>query len=309
MPTLNDYIQDVQTFLRDSSQNMLDPGDIIKSINRARREIALRTNCLRILPDISAACMTCSVVAAGSGYSNTPTITLSAPDFPSGTGPYPGGAQASVSAIVQSGTIASAFVTYGGSGYFQPTASITDATGTGASITVQTAAINTLNEGQEQYPFSDVDLSPFPGVESIYAVQSVSIIYANYRYSIPIYSFSAYQAKIRNYPFQYQYVPAFGAQYGQGTSGSFFLYPLPSQTYQYELDCYCLPSDLTTNLSVEALPDPWTDAVAYWAAHLSYLQIQNYNAAKFYEDMFERRLQHYSNAARVSRAVNIYGRY
>jgi hypothetical protein len=309
MPTLNDYIQDVQTFLRDSSQNMLDPGDIIKSVNRARREVALRTNCLRILPDISAACMTCSVVATGSGYSNTPTITLSAPDFPSGTGPFPGGAQASVAAIVQSGTIASAFVTYGGSGYFQPTASITDASGSGASITVQTAAINTLNANQERYFFSDVDLSNFPGVESIYAVQSVSIIYANYRYSIPIYSFSAYQAKIRNYPLSYTYVPRFGAQFGQGTSGSFFLYPIPSQTYQYELDCYCLPSDLTTNLSVEALPDPWTDAVAYWAAHLSYLQIQNFNAAKFYEDMFERRLQRYSNAARVSRATNPYGRY
>ena len=76
-----------------------------------------------------------------------------------------------------------------------------------------------------------------------------------------------------------------------------------------EWDTYCLPQDLITDLSVEALPDPWTDAVAYFAAHLCYLSIQNFNAAKYYEDMFNRRCLGYSNAARVSRVVNPYGRY
>ena len=32
-----------------------------------------------------------------------------------------------------------------------------------------------------------------------------------------------------------------------------------------------MPQYLVTDLSVEAIPDPWTDAVAYWAAHLCYL--------------------------------------
>lgn len=311
MTSMNDYLQDVQTFCRDSKQDMFDPGDILKSVNRARREIALRTQCLRILPDISAACVTCSVVAGGSGYSSSPTITLSAPDFPSGFGPFPGGDQATAAVIVDSGTgaIASASIDYGGAGYFQPIASITDASGSGASITVQTAAINVLNANQERYAFADVDLSNFPGVESIFAVQSISVIYANFRYSLPVYSFSEYQAKIRNFPFQYTYVPSFATQFGQGTGGSFFVYPLPSQTYQYELDAYCLPSNLVTNLSPEALPEPWTDMVAFLAAHYSYLEIQNANMARFYWDMFKEKLSVFSNAARTSRVVNIYGRY
>lgn len=309
MSTLFDYLQETQTYLRDSKQDLLDPQDIITQINRARREIAMRTNCIRILPDIAAPCMTCSVVASGSGYSATPTITLSAPDFPSGFGPFPGGDQATASVVVSGGTIASAFVTYGGAGYFQPTASITDASGSGGSITVQTAAINVLNANQERYAFADVDLTNFPGVSQILAVQSVSIIYCNYRYSIPIYSFSEYQAKIRNYPFSYTYVPAFGAQQGQGASGVFFLYPIPSQTYQCEYDAYCLPIDLIDNQSVEAIPAPWTDAVSFLATSFCFNMIQNYNVGRYYSDLFKEKLNVYSNAARVSRVVNPYGRY
>jgi hypothetical protein len=176
-------------------------------------------------------------------------------------------------------------------------------------VTPTLSTINQLNQGQEVYNFSQADLSPFPGVQSIYAIQSVSLLYSGFRYSLLCYSFSNYQALIRIWAQQWQYVPAVCAQYGQGTSGSFYMYPIPSQAYQMEWDAYCLPQDLTTNLSVEVLPDPWTDAVAYWAAHLCYLSIQNFNAAKFYEDMFNRRCLGYSNAARVSRVVNPYGRY
>jgi len=307
--TLHDYLSDVQTFLADSSQEMLDPQDIIKYVNRARREIAIRTQCIRVLTPITGAVIGGSVVSGGSGYSSSPTITLTSPDFPSGQGPYPNGSQGSVTAVVSGGSITGVNVVYGGAGYWQPSFSITDATGTGATVTPTLSTINQLSQGKEVYNFSDADLSPFPGVSSIYAIQSVSILYSGFRYSLMCYSFSTYQALIRIWDNSWQYVPCVVAQYGQGTNGSFYMYPIPSQAYQMEWDAYCLPQDLITDLSVEALPDPWTDAVAYWAAHLCYLSLQNFNAAKFYEDMFNRRCLGYSNAARVSRAVNMYGRY
>jgi hypothetical protein len=307
--TLNNYMQDVQTFLRDAKQDLLDPEDIIKYINRARREIAIRTQCIRVLTPITGAVIGGSVVSGGHGYSSSPTITLTPPDFPSGQGPFPNGSQGSVTAVVSSGTITGVNVGYGGAGYWQPSFSITDATGTGATITPTLSTINQLNQGQEVYNFSQADLSPFPGVQSIYAIQSVSLLYSGFRYSLIAYSFSNYQALIRIWAQQWQYVPCVCAQYGQGTSGSFYMYPIPSQAYQMEWDAYCLPQDLITNLSVEVIPDPWTDAVAYWAAHLCFLSLMNFNAAKFYEDMFNRRCLGYSNAARVSRVVNPYGRY
>jgi hypothetical protein len=312
--TLNDYLADTQTFLADSNQEMLDPGDIIKYVNRARREIALRTQCVRVLTPITGAVIGGSVVSGGSGYSPSPTIMLTAPDFPSGQGPFPNGDQGSVTAVVSGGSITGVNVLYGGAGYWQPSFSITDATGAGATVTPTLntfglGQINQLSRGQEVYHFSQADLAPFPGVKSVYAIQSVSILYSGFRYSLICYSFSTYQALIRIWAQQWQYVPCVCAQYGQGTNGSFYVYPIPSQAYQMEWDCYCLPQDLITDLSVEAIPEPWTDAVAYWAAHLCYLSLQNFNAAKFYEEMFNRRCLGYSNAARVSRVTNPYGRY
>lgn len=309
MPNLNEYLQLTQLLMRDARQDLLIPADLITFINRARREIAMKTQCLRVLTPITGAVITASVVAAGTGYSNSPTITLTAPDFPSGQGPFPSGDQATAAAIVQGGTIAAVDITYGGAGYFQPTASVTDVTGTGASVTVSVSALNQLNQGQEVYNFADVDLSPFPGVESIFAIKSVSILFSNFRYSLSCYSFSTYQALIRQWAQQWQYVPAVCAQYGQGVAGSFYMYPIPSQAYQMEWDCFCLPSDLTTNDSDEALPMPWTEAVPYYSAYLSFLSLMNFNAAKFYLEQFDMFCNRYSTYARPGRAVSMYGRY
>ncbi len=307
-PTLNTYLQETQRLLRDQRQQMENPSDLIAYINEGRREVALRTMCLRALTPISGACDTVDVTAAGTGYT-APVVTISDPDFPSGQGTYPLGSQATADATVVSGSIASVNITYGGSGYFQPTVTIADPTGTGFEGTVNAAGVHQTDEGREVYNFADVDLSMYPGFGAIYMVKSVSIIYANYRYSLPVYSFSTYQSSIRQYPFQYQYVPTIGAQFGQGTAGSFYLYPLPSTAYQLEWDSFCLPSDLVTNLSVEALPQPWTQAVKYWAAYNAYLELQNPNQARLMMDLFEKQLNVYSTAARPGRASNPYGRW
>lgn len=306
---LNGYLQQVQRFMRDSRQDLLDPGDLIDYINQARNEVAMRAECIRRLVPITGSVVTASVTAAGSGYSNSPTVTITAPDFPSGEGADPTGAQATASAIVQSGTIANVVIDYGGAGYWQPTAEITDATGTGASVTLQLSAINQLVQGQEVYPFADVDISMFPGCESIYMVRSVSVLYSAFRYSLICYSFSVYQARIRQWAQQWQYVPGVCGQFGQGTDGSLYMYPIPSQAYQQEWDCGMLPSPLITNLSVEAIPQPWTQAVPYFAAHLAFLELQNYNAGKFYLDLFDKMLLRYSTYARVGRVTNPYGRW
>lgn len=308
MSTLNEYLQQVQRFTRDARQDLLNPGDLLSYINRARREVAMRAMCLRVLTPISGAIISASVVAAGSGYT-TATVTITAPDYPSGVPPLPQGEQATAGAIIQSGTIAAVDITYGGAGYYQPTASVTG-DGSGASVTLEIQSVNELIAGQEVYKFADVNLEAFPGVESVYMILGVSILFANLRYSLPCYDFSTYQAKIRNYaPYQYQYVPAACSQHGQGTEGSFYVYPLPGQAYQYELDCFCLPSDLIDNQSEEALPRPWTEAVPYWAAYLAYGELQNFNTARYYRDEFDLILNRYSTYARPGRSTNPYGRY
>ena len=210
------------------------------------------------------------------------------------------------------GVVTDVTINDGGDGYFAPQVTITDANGpgTGATATLSISPINTLNIGQEVYPFSSIYLGNWPGVDTVHAIKSASVIYANYRYMLPMYDFSTYQSKSGNTLFQYQYVPTFCSQFGQGNGGSFYAYPLPSQTYQWEFDCFCLPTDMTLDNSIpEAIPQPWTDAVPYFAAGLAYMELQNLNFAKFYMEEFDKRTLGYSSYARPGRAVNRYGRF
>ncbi len=304
---LNAYLKDVQRFLRESNQELINPGDLVAYINRARREIAMRAQAIRILTPISGSVVSCDLVSGGSGYSNTPTITISAPDFPSGMLPSPQGSQATALAIVNNGVIQAIDITFGGYGYYQPIVTITDATGTGASATLNLSPIHQQSQGQEVYPFSSVDLTAYPGVESVYWVRKCSIIFSNSRYTVRMYSFSTYNAQIRTYPFSYQFTSFFASQYGRGVGGSFFLYPIPSQPYQMEWDCQCLPSDLVDDSSPEALPEPFTDAVAWYAAHLGMVEIMNFNAANFFLQMFESRLKIYQQASQPGGSIDSYG--
>jgi len=297
-----------QHLIRDTDQSLINPLTLIDYINRARREVAMRSQCLRALPPTSGAVETITVTAGGSGYTS-PTVTISAPDEPSGMTLNPAGAQATATATVVGGAITNIDVVYGGAGYFQPAVTISDPTGTGAAAMATTSPILTLNPYQESYNFADIPLQTYPGYGGVYGVRGVTLVYANYRYSLPQYSWSTYQAMIRQYPGQYYYVPTMCSQFGQGASGSLYFYPLPSQVYQLELDCYCWPQDLQTDQDVEAIPDPWTQAVVWLAVHYCYLELQNLNSAEYYRKLFDAQMPRYRSAASPGRVSNIYGRY
>lgn len=306
---LFDYLKQTQRFLRDGQQKLENPADLIIYVNRARREIAGRSQTLRALTPIGAPIQSLQVVLPGSGYT-APQIVITPPDAPSGALPFPAGAQATALAGFAAGKITDAEVQFGGDGYFQPVASVVDPTGKGAALAVTLAPyLNQTQANQEVYRFADVNLQQFPGYSAVFAVKSVSIIYANYRYSLPAYSLSVYQAMIRQYPRQYLYVPTMAGSDERGTAGQLYLYPIASQAYQMEWDCFCLPSDLLTDQDFEALPLPWTDAVPYFAAHLAFLELQNLNAAKYYLELYDSMVHRYSAYARPGRMTNPYGRY
>jgi hypothetical protein len=310
MATLNDYLKQVQRFTREAKQDFLNPDDMISYINRARREVAMRAQCVRRLTPISGSVIGATVTAGGTGYVS-PVATISAPDFPSGTAPYPNGDQATAIATQVGGVINSVQISYGGHGYFQPIVTIMDATGpgTGATATLQLSPINVVVQGQEVYPLASINVSMFPGVSSVYLVHNITVIYSNYRYGLPQYALSVYKNMIAQFPSQYEYVPTFCCQTGQGASGQIFMYPIASQTYQVEYDCFCLPQDLKDNQSVDVIPDPWTDAVSYFSASLVYEELQNLNFSRYYADKFDMMLLRYSQYARSGRVVNPYGRY
>ena len=300
------YLQDVQRWLREQKQEFENVDDLTRYINRARKLIALQTQCIRVLTPSSGVITGYTISNEGAGYTN-PTVTVTAPDFPSGQLPYPSGLQATANATVLGGQIAQIDPIVGGQGYFQPTLTISDPTGTGAEASPVVSGINLLNTNQEAYKFSNIDLSANPGCASVYAIRGFSLIYSGYRYSLEYMPWSRYQI-YRAYPYQYAYVPAIYSQLTQGAAGEIFCYPLPSQPLQAEWDVQCLPSDLIDDQSVEAIPDPWGECVAYAACHYAMLELGNLNASKFYLDLYGKNLLLYSQTTRIGRGVNPYGR-
>jgi hypothetical protein len=308
MGALNEYRRQVQRFLRDSKEQWVEVGDIDSYINRARREVAMRTQCIRILTPVTGSIETIQVLTPGSGYTN-PMVVITPPDFPSGARPFPAGLQATAVAQTIGGQISNISMVNGGDGYFTPEVTITDPHGTGATAVAHTNPINVSNQQQEIYKFSDVPMQTFAGVRAIYAVKGVSFIFSNYRYSLPCYPFTTYQAMIRQFPHQYLYVSTIYSQYGQGENGSLYMYPIPATQYQMEWDTFCTPADLITDQDYEAIANPWTDAVPFYAAHMAYLELQNLNAAKFYLDLYDNMVHRYSAYARPGRSISPYGRW
>jgi hypothetical protein len=305
---LFDYLKQTRRFLRDAKQDMLEEGDVVSHVNEARREVAMRAQCIRRLTPIAAGLVSATVTAGGAGYSN-PSVVISSPDFPDGLVGYPNGRQATALARMVGGIITGVDIQDGGAGYQSATMSITDPTGHGAVVVATPIQYNQIVQGQEQYNYSAIDVTMWPGVKRTYYVNSVGIIYANWRYSPEYCSFSKYQARIRTYTAtSYQYVPGFFTQFGRGEDGSLFFYPLPSQTYPVEYDCLCTPIDLADDSTVEAIPQPWQDAVKFHAAALCYLDLQNGNKAREYFNLFDEYMHRYGAYAMPGRRLAQYGR-
>ena len=265
------YLAQVQRLIGyDEHQGLYNIDDLAEFVNIARGEVAAQGQCIRRKTPSSGAIYQLNVVAPGVGYSN-PLVTISAPDAPSGSLPYPLGAQATATVQQIGGQISGGFINFGGAGYFQPTATIIDPTGTGAIVQPVVVPINQTMYGQEEYPFSGVSMAPFPGVGQILAVRSVTFTWGNEQWSLTNVSFSRYQAQIRRYTSSFFAPPGVCCQFGQGTEGTLLLYPFPDQSYQMVWDTTCLPLDLIDDTSFEAIPPPFDKAVPYYAAHLALL--------------------------------------
>lgn len=282
MPKLSTYLTDLQNLLGTNSSSTLYPtGTLITYINDGRRRVAVDSGCLRVLPPISGPITAITVTSGGTGYS-TPTVIISTPDWPLGSGPSPNGAQATATA--NSGTnVTTITLASAGAGYFAPVITFSGI-GTGATAIALVSGVVQTIAGQEVYPFSGLNpvvAQSGSGILGIQAIQSINMIWTTFRYTLQHQSFSKYQALTRNYGAGlYQYVPAVWAQYGFGEGGSFYVYPVPNTAYQLEIDCLCLPQDLTVDTDVDALPYPFYTAVKYYAAQLAYLQKQRWEDAK-----------------------------
>lgn len=91
--------------------------------------------------------------------------------------------------------------------------------------------------------------------------------------------------------------PSEWSQFGQGTTGSIYIDPVPDQAYVISLDTVCFPDDLVDDTSVEIIPYPWTDCVPFYAAYYAYMSAQKPSDAQM---MFKNYEQYMARARSMS---------
>lgn len=74
-------------------------------------------------------------------------------------------------------------------------------------------------------------------------------------------------------------VPTTWAQQAPGIQGVFGVAPPPASAYTIQADVVCMPSDLVSDSTYDAIPSPFDDAVPYYAAYKAYLSSQRTNDA------------------------------
>lgn len=264
--SLSSYQQQTQRLLNDPLGVDFNLQDLTVYINMARQQVAAEGQCVRFLTPITGGVLTAPVLTSGSGYTSLPTVTVSPPDTT--------GTTAVLTPQLIGGMLSNLSVSVQGSGYlFPPAVTISGGGGSGATATTTLTYTVQAVPNQEVYSFQSIPQSSMPpGVGSILTVRSVAWIWTNWRYAGTYLGFSKFQARVRNFTVgSYSESPFYWSSFGQGTAGSFYIYPPPDQTYPMELDCIGLPIDLADDTAPDAIPAPWTLAVPFYAAYLALL--------------------------------------
>lgn len=154
-------------------------------------------------------------------------------------------------------------------------------------------------QGVEKYSFGYA--LPFlkqttQGVRGVLDVNSVSVSWGGIRPSLNWMPWEDLQAYARSYNFLVTSYPFVWSSFGSGNKGQVWLFPIPTILNgelsspggqgEMEWDCSCFPSPLYTDSDYEAIPEPFTTAVKFYAAHLAFLGSQRYLMAAIMLELF-----------------------
>jgi hypothetical protein len=251
---LTAYLAATRRLLHDSSEKYYTDAELTTYINSARQRIALDTGCVRGIVNFylsasqesypyQGAVAALTITDAGSGFTATPTVTISGG----------GGTGATAAASITSQTVASITITANGTGFTAaPTVTVSGNGGTASATATIMKALDIL---------------------------SITANYQNAWNQLAYTYFTEFQAKARYYR-SITGMPALWSQgppSGTGGGKSFYIFQIPSQSYQCDIDAIMTPTDLADDSTAEQLEYPETDLIPYYAAYL----------AKFQQQMFE----------------------
>jgi hypothetical protein len=267
MSTLATYLQRLQRILGDQTFQRFNTDDLVDHINTARIIVATLGECCRGLVPSTAGLASISVTAGGTGYTTAPSVLIQAPLL---------GTQATATAFVSGGAVTYIQLENIGAGYSTfnvPGISFSGGGGSGAAATPTLGPFAQAIQGQEVYKNSSFNSilktsQATPGLNEVLSITSCAVSWGSMKPMMRYMEWGDFQAYLRSYNVAAQGFPRVWSRYSRGTQGSFYLWPVPAQNAQMDLDCICTPLDLdiSNNNIIDAIPTPWDRAVHYKAA-------------------------------------------
>ncbi len=163
---------------------------------------------------------------------------------------------------------------------------------------------------QEKYPFS-MALAQIQatnaGIQHVMDITSIAVSWGSMRPALDFMPWEDLQAYARSYKFLVTSYPLVWSTDGDGANANVWMFPVPCQGLEMEWQCLCSPSPLYSNDDVDAIPDPFTGAVKYYAAYLAYLGRQNTQSAELHLQLFNQTLGIRRGATSHGRVTTWYG--
>lgn len=290
---LQDYQTQVQELVHDSAGVDFTPAELTAFINAGRDRVSLDTHCSRqffqggnLIPNqeqypISGGIVGATMTAGGANYSNATTIAIQPPPMAPPGSPF-SAVTATATPVIVSGSITEIVMTNWGTGYLSvPTITFNDSTGNGAAA----VALAMLK---------------------VFDILSISIAWpgTTQRATLGWLPFTPFQAFCRANTLTRRY-PSIWTNYDE--INTFFLYPIPEQAYDADIDALVEPQPLSVPTDFDFnIRGPNSDAVQYYAAHKALLKMQNFEHAEYYHRKYKARVSEIKQTRQDRRVPNVY---
>jgi len=189
-------------------------------------------------------------------------------------------------------------------GNFWTTQEITDYVNEGRTHVVQDSGCRrilqsyTMSVGQETIAFSTL-----PEGDQTIDVLNINLYWGDSRWPLYYMAWTDFNAQLRFWQ-NYNGRPIGFSMYGAKT---IFIGPKPDQTYELELDTVVLPDPLVGGATVDTqIPSPFTEAVAYFAAHKAKYQEQSYGESEIFKQEYTKQILGALNSTFTRRLPSVY---
>ena len=145
--------------------------------------------------------------------------------------------------------------------------------------------------GVERYPyvgfFNNFLKAQYAGTAYIYDTITCSVNWGGTtKPALDWLPWDDFQAYCRAYSVLNMSYPAVWSVYNDGPTAEIWMFPVPSQYLEIDLDVSAAPIDLTSDSDYDAIPEAFQEAIKYGAAAIAFESSGRFMQAQVMEDRF-----------------------